>query len=192
MDRQTNSYRVACSLLNARSSHLIYLYCTVCLYPVATFSNWLMIRNDEHTDKEPNDRTRTSFCFWKQRLAWRKIRRNIETRPDTQPIGSRCWWAGAVMRVGRGSIWVIGGCIDARQERRWSEIRFSVDFASSKFSRFTQTHRHTDQGTHPFIESLRQRLKMLLTKNSKICFRIARKKNKKHLKWMFRLPNYIT
>ena len=32
-----------------------------------------------------------------------------ETRPDTRPIRSRCWWAGAVMRVGRGSI-------DARQE----------------------------------------------------------------------------
>ena len=72
-----------------------------------------------------------------------------ETRPDTRPIRSRCWWAGAVMRVGRGSMWVGGGCIDARQELWWSEIRFSVDFASSKFSLSGQTHRQMDQGTHP-------------------------------------------
>ena len=38
---------------------------------------------------------------------------------------------------------------------------FFSRFASSIFSRDGQTDRHSDPGTHPLIESIRQRLKMV-------------------------------
>ena len=61
--------------------------------------------------------------------------------------------------MGRGSHLVGKGCILGGQGLLCSEITNTVKFAASEFSRVTQTDRHSDQGTHPLIESLRQRLK---------------------------------
>ena len=56
-------------------------------------------------------------CVYVSDFVWLPLNSSInQTRPDTWPIRSHCWWAGAVTRVGRGSKWVGGGSIDARQE----------------------------------------------------------------------------
>ena len=62
------------------------------------------------------------------------------------------------MQVGRGSMWVGGGCIEARQELWWSEMRFSADFASSKFLRYQHTYLPRDT---PSYRVAKQRLKTM-------------------------------
>ena len=61
--------------------------------------------------------------------------------------------------MGRGSHSVGRGCILGGQGLLCSEITNTVNFAASEISRDGHSDRPTNQGTHPLIESLRQRLK---------------------------------
>ena len=81
---------------------------------------------------------------------WRWFWRIWEgTRPDTRPIRSRCWWAGAVMRVGRGSSWVGGGCI--LNLGRSCDGQKSVFQSISRHQNFRVPDRQTDLPTKGHI-----------------------------------------
>ena len=68
-------------------------------------------------------------------------------RPDTR------------LRMGRGNNGVGWGCVETGQGQQWSENTISIDFASSKISRYPPTYLPTDLGTHALIDSLSKRRK---------------------------------
>ena len=83
---------------------------------------------------------------------------NRSDRPDTRPISNRWGWTGVGMWISRGSVGRGWGSDVTWLWQLGSELTISVDYASSKISRYLQTFLPSYQGTHSLRELLSQRL----------------------------------